>query len=71
MVQSQSGQIVWRSYLKNTHHNKGLVEWLKVKALSSISSTTKKIFFSGGKMKSFEPSLVFNQSLFKVAEDIL
>jgi hypothetical protein len=27
---------------KNTHHKKGLVEWLKVKALSSNPSTTKE-----------------------------
>jgi hypothetical protein len=31
-----------RSYLKKTHHKKGLVEWLKVQALSSNPSTTKK-----------------------------
>jgi hypothetical protein len=30
------------SILKNTHHEKGLVEWLKVQALSSNPSTTKK-----------------------------
>jgi hypothetical protein len=28
--------------LKKTHHKKGLVEWLKVKALSSNHSTVKK-----------------------------
>jgi hypothetical protein len=28
--------------LKKTHHKKGLVEWLKVKALSLNSSTAKK-----------------------------
>jgi hypothetical protein len=28
--------------LKKTHHQKGLVEWLKVKALSSNPSTKKK-----------------------------
>jgi hypothetical protein len=28
--------------LKTTHHIKGLVEWLKVKALSSNPSTAKK-----------------------------
>jgi hypothetical protein len=27
---------------KNTHHKKGLVEWLKVKALSANLSTAKK-----------------------------
>jgi hypothetical protein len=31
-----------RPYLKNTHHKKGLAEWLKVKTLSSNPSTKKK-----------------------------
>jgi hypothetical protein len=31
-----------RPYLEKTHHKKGLVEWLKVKALSSNPSTAKK-----------------------------
>jgi hypothetical protein len=31
-----------KSYLKKAHHKKGLVQWVKVKALSSSSSTTKK-----------------------------
>jgi hypothetical protein len=31
-----------RSYLKKPFTKTGLVEWLKVKALSSNSSTTKK-----------------------------
>jgi hypothetical protein len=31
-----------RPYLENTHHSNGLVEWLKMKALSSRPSTTKK-----------------------------
>jgi hypothetical protein len=30
----------WRPHLKKTHHKKELVEWLKVKALSSSPSTT-------------------------------
>jgi uncharacterized protein YxeA len=30
-------------YLKKTHHKKGLVEWLKVKALSSSPNSAKKI----------------------------
>jgi hypothetical protein len=31
LVRSQPGQIVLeRPYLKNTHHKKGLVEWLEV-----------------------------------------
>jgi hypothetical protein len=29
------GKQLTRPYLENTHHKKGLVEWLKVKALSS------------------------------------
>jgi hypothetical protein len=32
-----------RPYLKETLHKKGLVKWLKVKALSSNPSTEKKI----------------------------
>jgi hypothetical protein len=31
-----------RPYLKNNHYKKRLVEWLKVKALSSNPSTGKK-----------------------------
>jgi hypothetical protein len=31
-----------RPYLEKTHYKKGLVEWLKVKALSSSPRTTKK-----------------------------
>jgi hypothetical protein len=31
-----------RHYLENTHHKKGLMEWLKVKALSSRPSTTER-----------------------------
>jgi hypothetical protein len=31
-----------RPYLQKTHHKKGLVEWLKVKALSSSPSIAKK-----------------------------
>jgi hypothetical protein len=31
-----------RSYLEKTHHRKRLVEWLKVKALSSNTRTKKK-----------------------------
>jgi hypothetical protein len=33
-----------RPYLENTQHKKGLVEWLKVKALSLNLSTIKKIY---------------------------
>jgi hypothetical protein len=36
--QSQPGEIVH----EKTYHKKGLVEWLKVKALSSNPSTTEK-----------------------------
>jgi hypothetical protein len=31
-----------RSYLEKHHHKKGLVQWLKVKALSSNPNTIKK-----------------------------
>jgi hypothetical protein len=31
-----------RPYLKKTHHKNGLVEWLKVEALSSNPTTAKK-----------------------------
>jgi hypothetical protein len=30
-----------KPYLEKTHHKKGLVEWLKVKTLSSNPSTAK------------------------------
>jgi hypothetical protein len=29
-VQSQPGQIVWKTLSEKTHHKKRLVEWLKV-----------------------------------------
>jgi hypothetical protein len=42
-VQSQLGQIVpQHPILKKTYHKKGLVEWLKVQALSSNPSTANK-----------------------------
>jgi hypothetical protein len=41
-VRSQPGQIVLGTLSRKTHHKKGLVEWLKVKALSSSHSTAKK-----------------------------
>jgi hypothetical protein len=42
-VQSQPRQIVHEPPIsKKTHHKKGLVEWLKGKALSSNLSTAKK-----------------------------
>jgi hypothetical protein len=31
-----------RPYVENIHHKKGMVEWLKVKTLSSSPSTEKK-----------------------------
>jgi hypothetical protein len=31
-----------RHYLEKTHHEKGLMEWLKLQALSSNYSTSKK-----------------------------
>jgi hypothetical protein len=43
MVQSQPGQIVCETLSQKTLHKKGLVEWIKVKALSSSPSTAKKI----------------------------
>jgi hypothetical protein len=45
-VGSQPGQIVHKTLAQKTLHKKkkrGLVEWLKVKALSSIPSTEKKL----------------------------
>jgi hypothetical protein len=44
-VQSQPGQIVCKTLSRKTLHKKkkkGLVEWLKVKALSSNPSTAKQ-----------------------------
>jgi hypothetical protein len=42
MVQSQLGQIVCETLSRKPFTKIGLVEWLKVKALSSSPSTTKK-----------------------------
>jgi hypothetical protein len=43
VVQSQLGQIVQEiGSLEKTHHKEGLVEWLKVKALSSNPNTGRK-----------------------------
>jgi hypothetical protein len=39
MVQRQPGQIVCETLSQKTLHRKGLVEWLKVKILSSSPST--------------------------------
>jgi hypothetical protein len=41
-VRSQPGQIVLEILSQKTLHKKGLVEWLKVKALSLNSSTAKR-----------------------------
>jgi hypothetical protein len=41
-VQSQPGQSSMRPYLKKPFTKIGLVEWLKVKALSSSPRTKKK-----------------------------
>jgi hypothetical protein len=42
VVQSQPRQTVRETYLEKLFTKIGLVEWLKVKALSSSTSTTKK-----------------------------
>jgi hypothetical protein len=43
VFQSQPGQIVQETLSQKTHHKTmGLLEWLKVKALSSNPSTAKK-----------------------------
>jgi hypothetical protein len=39
------GKEFTRPYLEKTHHQIGLMEWLKVVALSSNPSTVKKKFF--------------------------
>jgi hypothetical protein len=41
-VRSQPGQIVHKTLFPKTLHKKGLVEWLKVKVLTSSPSTGKK-----------------------------
>jgi hypothetical protein len=41
-VRSQPEQIVHETLSGKTHHKKGLVEWLRVKTLSSSLSTTKQ-----------------------------
>jgi hypothetical protein len=51
-----------RPYLKNTHHKKGLVEWLKVKALSSNPSTSRKKKEIKKKLKI--PARVFRSSVY-------
>jgi hypothetical protein len=40
-VQSQPRQIILKTLSQKNHHKKGLVEWLKVKALSSNPRTQK------------------------------
>jgi hypothetical protein len=42
MVQSQPGQVDRKTLSRKPLHKKGLVEWLKVQALSSSPSTAKK-----------------------------
>jgi hypothetical protein len=42
VVQSQFGQIVLKTLSRKTLHKQGLMEWLKVKALGSSPSKTKK-----------------------------
>jgi hypothetical protein len=41
-VRGQPGKIAVETLSRKTHHKKGLVEWFKVKALSSNPSTQKK-----------------------------
>jgi hypothetical protein len=41
-IQSHSGQIVFETLSQKTLHKKGLVQWLKVQALSSNPSTPKE-----------------------------
>jgi hypothetical protein len=40
--EASPGKQFSRPYLKKTHHKKGLVEWLKVQALSSNPHTVKQ-----------------------------
>jgi hypothetical protein len=40
--ESTQANSLWDSYLEKTDHKKGLVEWLKVQALSLNPSTGKK-----------------------------
>jgi hypothetical protein len=40
------GKQLTKPYLEITDHKNGLVEWLKVQALNSSSSTAKKILLS-------------------------
>jgi hypothetical protein len=40
----QPGQIVHKTLSQKKNHNKGLVEWLKVLALSSNPNTAKIVF---------------------------
>jgi hypothetical protein len=41
-LEASPGRQFTRPYLEETHHKKGLMEWLKVYALSSNPSTAKK-----------------------------
>jgi hypothetical protein len=42
LFEASPGKQFMKPYFKKTHHKKGLVEWLKVLALSSNPNTTKK-----------------------------
>jgi hypothetical protein len=42
MVQSQPGQIVCENLSQKPLHKRELLEWLKMEALNSNTSTTKK-----------------------------
>jgi hypothetical protein len=44
-----------RAYLKNTQHKKELVEWFKLKAISSNLRTMKK----ENSFKKYDPSLYY------------
>jgi hypothetical protein len=56
-VQSQPGQIVHVTLSQNILHKIGLVEWVKVKALSSNPSTTKKKKLSIPYLKGLGPEV--------------
>jgi hypothetical protein len=42
VIQSQSRQIIHETLSQKKNHTKGLLEWLKVEALSSSPCTAKK-----------------------------
>jgi hypothetical protein len=45
MIQSHCGQLLGETLFQKTHHKKGLMEWIKVYALSLNPSTTKKNYY--------------------------